>query len=168
MANFYFINWIVASETIKGGNYSGKYGKLFYWYQTFCKFSAFSREFQKISRSLEKNIPTERQNNFENKILPIELIKPHTISCRNQKEFENVTLIMQFAVKSNNCFFCIRANAWNRKSSNCKCSTFKSSNLLLSSSSSEKKRTETEISKKNKLPFFRQNKAENLNLNKRN
>ena len=29
-------------------------------------------------------------------------------------------------------------------------------------------RTETEISKKNKLPFFRQNKAENLNLNKRN
>ena len=31
-------------------------------------------------------------------------------------------------------------------------------------------RTETEISKKNKIPllFFRQNKGENLNLNKRN
>ena len=34
----------------------------------FCKFSAFSLEFQKFSRSLEQFFPTVGQNNFGNKI----------------------------------------------------------------------------------------------------
>ena len=42
--------------------------ELFYWSQIFCKFSAFSLVFQKVSRSLEQFFLTVGQNNFGNKI----------------------------------------------------------------------------------------------------
>ena len=80
--------------------------KLIYWSQKFCKFLAFSLEFQSFSRSLEQSFLTVGQKNFGNK-LSIPTLKKFCL--QNSFMIENVAKF-EICLSSNAFFFWVICN----------------------------------------------------------